>query len=244
MRYIPACVGSTPVRRIKGKVEFGLSPHAWGLHGAIRGVDIGPRFIPTCVGITFSQGDPGRAAAVHPHMRGVYGRSADCRHVENRFIPTCVGFTIVSSIALPSCYGSSPHAWGLPPAGFTTKITGRFIPTCVGFTYPIMHKYTWQTVHPHMRGVYAPPKISLASASGSSPHAWGLRGEVKDQFGLDAVHPHMRGVYVGLFDGNLRAVRFIPTCVGFTSGSEGNCRFPAVHPHMRGVYTKERSEFW
>ena len=73
--------------------KAGPSPHTWGLRpGDTRGQDDG-RSIPTYVGFTIGVSACRRVVAVHPHIRGVYGKTY-CGIVRvHRSIPTYVGFT-------------------------------------------------------------------------------------------------------------------------------------------------------
>src|SRR5437763_658524 len=111
LRFIPTCVGNTPLSRkyvtlwpvhphMRGEhqsrilprsTEYGSSPHAWGTR-ARQTCQAGEcRFIPTCVGNTGCLVCALAHCPVHPHMRGEHCCAA-CR---------------ASSAA-----GSSPHAWG------------------------------------------------------------------------------------------------------------------------------------
>ena len=152
--------------------------------------------------------------------------------------------------------GSSPRAWGIfklsPPGLFTV----RFIPTCVGFMEVIckIHSccryiptsvgfmpfgvalFRLDTVHPHVRGVYAKMpgsqttnirfiptcvgyiplhEIDQNEKNGSSPRAWGLCRDVER---------------------HNSTARFIPTCVGFMRAPMIRKTMFSVHPHVRGVY--------
>ena len=51
------------------------------------------RSIPTCVGFTENENQSLKLAAVHPHVRGVYGQGGGAAVAQVRSIPTCVGFT-------------------------------------------------------------------------------------------------------------------------------------------------------
>ena len=71
------------------------------------------------------------------------------------------------------------------------------------------------TVHPHVRGEYAPMVYSWPRDTGSSPRAWGIQSSVR------AVP---------------RDARFIPTCVGNTRRPTAWPCSSSVHPHVRGEY--------
>ena len=126
------------------------------------------------------------------------------------------------AVLIDSAYpdGSSPHAWGIRhgPAGGVPQL--RFIPTCVGNTCSKCCSGIQKPVHPHMRGEYRARRSAASRASGSSPHAWGIRNSWPDR---------------------RRRTRFIPTCVGNTSSSAKWARGWTVHPHMRGEYWCRRA---
>ena len=112
----------------------GSSPHTWGIHPISRGLSSAPRFIPTYVGHTpFFFNNVGDIP-VHPHIRGAY-RKHDLFHAgRSGFIPTYVGHTCQSALARDS--GSvHPHIRGA--YGLSTN------------SRPV-----W-TVHPHIRGAYS-----------------------------------------------------------------------------------------
>ena len=136
----------------------GSSPHAWGIRRRVYRGAAEERFIPTCVGNTPQAQSERPQSAVHPHMRGEYGRSG---HQATR------------------AAGSSPHAWGIPPIRRTTGIKRRFIPTCVGNTAALLPAALPWPVHPHMRGEYACPKSRRHARGGSSPHAWGIHNLIE-----------------------------------------------------------------
>ena len=274
-RFIPTCVGNTPVNKggtgattvhphMRGEYEWqgyldeglaGSSPHAWGILHAVLPLVEDTRFIPTCVGNTHGACWMTMAETVHPHMRGEYhgdrgrrhGRAGSSPHAWGirplflkiifpmRFIPTCVGNTGQPNRLQAQCpvhphmrgeyesharagrhlLGSSPHAWGILPRHVVHPKAGRFIPTCVGNTWASSTQQMSTPVHPHMRGEYPCEFHHHGRASGSSPHAWGIREPRRPR--------------------SCR-VRFIPTCVGNTMGNDCWMRAVSVHPHMRGEY--------
>ena len=152
----------------------GPSPRAWGLRKTSK--------------MTKS------LAAVHPHVRGVYG------YVEQ---------------TEPRTHGPSPRAWGLLSGVRAVRLFGRSIPTCVGFTRSGLRIRPGGSVHPHVRGVYSLVRPDCCDKTGPSPRAWGLPWTAKrrsrtarsiptcvgftsalpDNLTLTAVHPHVRGVY-------------------------------------------------
>ena len=114
-RFIPTCVGYINAELMYEICAGGSSPRAWGILAG--DVDDAPaiRFIPTCVGYIFLLRCGQLVGSVHPHVRGVYatrGRET------------------------PSCYGSSPRAWGILGNEAVNVLHYRFIPTCVGYMKP------------------------------------------------------------------------------------------------------------
>ena len=89
----------------------------------------------------------------------------------------------------------------------------RNIPTCVGKTQAVTHRRDDGKEHPHVRGENHGPRLARRGHAGTSPRAWGKRGQVRRE---------------------PVAVRNIPTCVGKTrSESLPICACPE-HPHVRG----------
>ena len=242
---------------IGAKVRYGSSPHAWGRRINVPSVLIVVRFIPTCVGQTYSRSAQELVRPVHPHMRGAdstawpsvrsyrsvhpHMRGADvsgqlAASLLDRFIPTCVGQTFRNVYDGSVAFGSSPRAWGRQSVRLTV-VAGI-------------------SVHPHVRGAdgtqgalqhlvlrFIPTCVGQTFSGtasqdlwvGSSPHAWG-RPVPED--------PHVV------------QHRFIPTCVGQTRSAAARSavfcgssphawgRRPPpcgpghqspVHPHMRGA---------
>ena len=104
--------------------------------------------------------------------------------------PSCV-------VSLVLVFGSSPLAWGILIAFIRDDVPNRFIPTCVGNTKLYLSHFRMSAVHPHLRGEYADVVPVPFAVDGSSPLAWGIRGQL----------PYTD-----------RRKRFIPTCVGNTIG--------------------------
>ena len=175
-RSIPTYVGFTVVSARTFRSFPGPSPHTWGLRW-------------------WWSRPPGHPP-VHPHIRGVYDYGAPttrkrfgpsphtwgllyipaCNMYKCRSIPTYVGFTIESSELEQGSNGPSPHTWGLLLDWVMGDGIFRSIPTYVGFTPRGMTMGSKITVHPHIRGVYAPYRRLAYSKIGPSPHTWGLRG--------------------------------------------------------------------
>ena len=111
--------------------------------------------------------------------------------------------------------GSSPRAWGTRKAVYRQPGRRRFIPTCVGNTVKVTAQPSICAVHPHVRGEHSLSFRRVSLYSGSSPRAWGTRGEIPP--------PQSGG-------------RFIPTCVGNTSADCMAQGAVSVHPHVRGEH--------
>ena len=132
-RFIPTCVGNTSCRwmwtlwtavhpHVRGEYcgnlmvrdsAPGSSPRAWGIRYRAPASWPFPRFIPTCVGNTFTQSGPPLWRPVHPHVRGEY---------------------LYTIGAASMAAGSSPRAWGILLLSASCEPCPRFIPTCVGNT--------------------------------------------------------------------------------------------------------------
>ena len=93
--------------------RIGSSPRAWGTLAAPPLHLAGWRFIPTCVGNTWSNNADGRGETVHPHVRGEHSARWG---------------------RLIGLGGSSPRAWGTRVHLALAPVVERFIPTCVGNT--------------------------------------------------------------------------------------------------------------
>ena len=193
-RFIPTRVGNTPTAGLLFSADTvhphtrgehnslasdfqpwaGSSPHAWGtLQTRCANFD-SPRFIPTRVGNTLSSTCSNGCPAVHPHTRGEH---------------------VFGTASVPSCSGSSPHAWGTHQAPGLDLFLARFIPTRVGNTPSVPVESSRSAVHPHTRGEHACRDRVASSSSGSSPHAWGTL----------VIRAH-----------DFLVLRFIPTRVGNT----------------------------
>ena len=160
VRAIPTCVGTTDPARPFAAHLHGPSPRAWGLrfggggvysriagHPHVRGdyasiplvASLGVRAIPTCVGTTLTLSCVPMVPAGHPHVRGDYRRA---------------------QLMLPSLFGPSPRAWGLPGSPRPASTPPRAIPTCVGTTLPYPGGKVSVSGHPHVRGDYRGPASS------------------------------------------------------------------------------------
>ena len=139
----------------------GSSPRAWGTLKAGGIFGVADRFIPTCVGNTFTVTSPVTVEPVHPHVRGEH---------------------FITALVYGLTSGSSPRAWGtqqLRDAGLSHI---RFIPTCVGNTNAEGRAGCRVSVHPHVRGEHFPERSAVCVTTGSSPRAWGtLRSHSNDR---------------------------------------------------------------
>ena len=128
----------------------------------------------------------------HPHRRGENAASGDDELVD---------------------FGTSPQAWGKPGRRAADRPRRRNIPTGVGKTAPPISGRHPVPEHPHRRGENSMSRRIMASASGTSPQAWGKH--------------HLARRAPG-------EARNIPTGVGKTPSSPyGSDRAPE-HPHRRG----------
>ena len=154
-RFIPTYVGHTNKRvedakadpvhpHIRGAyvpafsittIDYGSSPHTWGIPSPGWWCPSALRFIPTYVGHTCRNACNDCGRSVHPHIRGAY---------------------FPKSLAALSKDGSSPHTWGIRCRSHSDLLRMRFIPTYVGHTAFCLCKASCVAVHPHIRGAYCP----------------------------------------------------------------------------------------
>jgi len=110
-RFIPTCMGNSQDRKsmlpptsvhphVHGELIdpkditydiIGSSPRAWGTQVVFLDLDEVVRFIPTCMGNSYSPGSTTRWRPVHPHVHGELMQNSTNRYRE---------------------VGSSPRAWG------------------------------------------------------------------------------------------------------------------------------------
>ena len=109
----PHACGEYKFLRHGGADHFGSSPRVWGIRCPGTASPCRRRFIPTRVGNTCRRCPCRRAAPVHPHACGEYGRPPK-------------GVKVGA--------GSSPRVWGILKHADTHVGIGRFIPTRVGNT--------------------------------------------------------------------------------------------------------------
>jgi len=89
------------------------------------------RFIPTCMGNSFTRYPHTSISSVHPHVHGELCPSPFLGHIG---------------------HGSSPRAWGTPIQDTRFLLEERFIPTCMGNSmFPTPGRKPG-TVHPHVHG--------------------------------------------------------------------------------------------
>jgi len=116
--------------------------------------------------------------------------------------------------------GSSPRAWGTPSRAGVGSASPWFIPTGVGNTKRSITTPAVSAVHPHGRGEHEREDGACRIEHGSSPRAWGTRGQQ---------------AYQALM------ARFIPTGVGNTFTRMSRCTRWPVHPHGRGEHQASAS---
>ena len=172
----------------------GSSPRAWGTLPPSPPGGAADGLIPTGVGNTDSGVGRAFGAGAHPHGRGEHDNLAS------------------SPDGHP---GSSPRAWGTPRALESRILSDGLIPTGVGNTCRRSGRWSWAWAHPHGRGEHCTSTRRPASRSGSSPRAWGTRGNDVDEVGSKGL---------------------IPTGVGNTRRNDGRLRVPRAHPHGRGEH--------
>ena len=130
-RFIPTCMGNSPVSRssraalavhphvhgelpsavCEQKYSTGSSPRAWGTHHRDRARAHGRRFIPTCMGNSLTRGGVFVRCPVHPRVCG-------------ELLYVYISESIV--------FGSSPRMWGTHRLGKYMNYLVRFIPAYVG----------------------------------------------------------------------------------------------------------------
>ena len=155
-------------------MNYGSSPHTWGILPGESGQLRVYRFIPTYVGHTPRSWLPCCPGSVHPHIRGAYGVPLVSELVSDGSSPHTWGILRVPGVRqgpgpvhphirgaylehgadIAHVVGSSPHTWGIRAAGQCQSGTGRFIPTYVGHTK-----------------LFRPVASQVC---GSSPHTWGI----------------------------------------------------------------------
>ena len=249
----PHVHGELPWEQSIHEALHGSSPRAWGTRGpATHAVGHG-RFIPTCMGNSWTAPRPGVPGSVHPHVHGE--------------------LTVTTSGPLHGL-GSSPRAWGTLFLIDYQHQHLRFIPTCMGNSNGVTKGSADTTVHPHVHGELSWSLNGKESGIGSSPRAWGTRNRGSRRINKErfiptcmgnssrtghppaerAVHPHVHGElsqngFVASPEagssprawgtpGFLVALpgehRFIPTCMGNSVTSGASVHPRAVHPHVHG----------
>ena len=195
-RFIPTHVGHTQDRA-------GMSTPR-SVHPHIRGaciqpdpaVHFQPGSSPHTWGIRPNHGNPTSTPGSSPHTWGILLTDPIIRQAY-RFIPTYVGHTFSEGKNGEADNGSSPHTWGIQLFRLGLVHKPRFIPTYVGHTCSMGIPGKMGSVHPHIRGAYSKGWTTPALCRGSSPHTWGILGQIP---------------------GKIASLRFIPTYVGHTPG--------------------------
>ena len=169
-----------------------FSPHAWGWSGDIGSAYRSVRVFPTCVGMVRLHAQFALIGKRFPHMRG---DGPACEPIDCRLRQF------------------SPHAWGWSELFAVITAGTPVFPTCVGM---VRRKrcFVYQTSSfPHMRGDGPRLPISVYSALGFSPHAWGWSA-------------------IPLL--GLSNMRVFPTCVGMVRRKDNINLQRKGFPHMRG----------
>src|SRR5699024_4113681 len=190
----PHVRGAWPRASYSLSLICGPSPRAWGLERHVGQRDPDLRSIPTCVGLGSMSSSHLPMAAVHPHVRGAWGRTRR---------------------SYTASVGPSPRAWGLVGRVEPVRPPVRSIPTCVGLGVVFLFLEFPGSVHPHVRGAWGAPRGAIAMRNGPSPRAWGLvtarplvppavrSSPTSVGLGLRSaitgvtrsVHPHVRGAW-------------------------------------------------
>ena len=193
----------------------GSSPLARGLLNSDHFNIVGDRIIPARAGFTRDISWKNPLAADHPRSRGVYW--------------------VLSLVGRPRP-GSSPLARGLRRHDGLGPARGGIIPARAGFTRRGIGGRRRRPDHPRSRGVYDGLRVTLNSASGSSPLARGLPPRSAGMGGGSrGSSPLARGLRLSQRAGQ-RWRRIIPARAGFTRVTRmfrGPCW---DHPRSRGVY--------
>ena len=150
--------------------------------------------------------------------------------------------------------GSSPRAWGTPVRRDAGDPEYRFIPTCMGNSSGGGYTRRSRPVHPHVHGELGRRPPAPTGYRGSSPRAWGTRGNcgsggliprfiptcMGNSGGGAAPAPGQTGSSPRAWGTQLNAnyermaARFIPTCMGNSHNVDQRRLFPPVHPHVHG----------
>ena len=193
---IPACAGSTGLRRTAGAPTWDhprvRGEHGHGASSAMRARGSSPRargarcdqrltrgpvgIIPACAGSTGHSRRRSGARRDHPRVRGEHGRAP---------------------LERLTSQGSSPRARGAREVGDREPRLRGIIPACAGSTRSKNWRHIRRRDHPRVRGEHMTPAELKVIREGSSPRARGaLRGS-----------------------GSLpRAPGIIPACAGSTRG--------------------------
>ena len=119
------------------------------------------RFIPTCVGNSFTFATLPAGISVHPHVCGE--------------LVFTMHFLVLSN-------GSSPRVWGTLQIIHPLGLLLRFIPTCVGNSQHLQILPMRYTVHPHVCGELIVDVSASTVLIGSSPRVWGTQRLCKNDF--------------------------------------------------------------
>ncbi len=134
--------------------RIGSSPRVWGTQLQAILIRKLLRFIPTCVGNSYSKITTVFEASVHPHVCGELFSASD---------------------STVKWFGSSPRVWGTLKSLSNLAAFFRFIPTCVGNSVNNSDEKIKLTVHPHVCGELVCCGCFTCYGDGSSPRVWGTR---------------------------------------------------------------------
>ena len=231
----PRIRGEHRLKRARGLVHEGSSPHTRGALGATGAAAGVPGIIPAYAGST-AYGSrcraPSRdhprirgehaawmpsiiiASGSSPHTRGALQSASDVAAQEG-IIPAYAGSTRRRRHSPGKPQGSSPHTRGARARTIATLLRSRIIPAYAGSTicFPFVKGLHWD--HPRIRGEHRKGGRSLTINKGSSPHT--------------------RGAPAGSGEGPMSS-RIIPAYAGSTSPLVAATLTPVgSSPHTRGA---------
>ena len=130
----------------------GSSPRVWGTLSKYSGEISWGRFIPACVGNSWSLVAKTVSPSVHPRVCG-------------ELVP-------ILEIEEPT-RGSSPRVWGTRCIALGVAFYPRFIPACVGNSAQTKDGSDLPPVHPRVCGELCNVSATRCLMAGSSPRVWG-----------------------------------------------------------------------
>ena len=130
----------------------GSSPRVWGTLLRDNQTDGNRRFIPACVGNSYSPLLYFHTITVHPRV---------------------CGELIAAVTPAVKRDGSSPRVWGTHFPVSLGSLFRRFIPACVGNSIRCLQKHLHNPVHPRVCGELSGGLDVVCNCDGSSPRVWG-----------------------------------------------------------------------